>query len=231
MKNHLFIILLFVSLNILAQESANNRRFEVELGLTSNIHQPGHEIEYWESNHGNSVSLYSERRPTLGYSITAGYKLKISETSFLIPKLSFSNLKENTHAYEKTVMEWDFGSYYFNGVKITKKERYYASIAFTFEKVIKRIKIENGLGLSYRLGQKNEYYSYDFSTNRETNTTDNKSTSNGIQDSPLLIPYSMHKIGVQIIEHRLDWYIGINLLYNKDLLKTYNPFTTLKLTF
>lgn len=220
-------ILIVVSVKIFAQEATPTRHFEIEVSLASKIYDKNHYVEAansdgekgWYGSYWRNI----ENRPTLGYLISAGYKIKMNKTSFLIPRLSFSNLNEDVHIYEKSAIMGCYGGNVFNGVKTTKKERYYSSIALAFEKEFKGIKIENGIGISYLLAQKNQYYSYDVNTNNEWTITDTR------KEFYFVIPYSTHKIGIEVIKQRLDFYVGINFLFNKELTKTYNPFATLKL--
>ncbi len=224
LKNILLSILLVN--HIYAQDlvKPKNSFFHITMGVSANVPFDAHYRETQGIKYQTSYysSFEITNHVTAGYFATIGYSAALTKKVNLISDISYFNLQEKQQA----IGEWyggDSPPYGFSGVYMSTKKYHTIGTSLTLSLKIKKILIDNGIGLSYIVKQQTSVYSHN-------SLNDEYSTINYIRSSSdNFVAFSSHKLGIELIKNRLNFYLGAIINYNQSLIKGINPNTCLQI--
>lgn len=221
----IFLPILLVN-QIYAQDpvKSKNSFFHITVGVSANVPFDAHYRETQGIKYQTSYysSFEKTNQITAGYFATIGYSAALSKKVNLVSDVSYFNFQEKQQA----VGEWyggDSPPYGFSGVYMSTKKYHTIGTSLTLSLKIKKILIDNGIGLSYIVKQQTSVYSHNF-------LNDEYSTINYIRSSSdNFVAFSTHKIGTELIKNRLNIYLGTIIKYNNTLTKGISPTISLQI--
>jgi hypothetical protein len=215
----LLFILLVTKVNY-AQDSLKNNSnyFHVTIGLSENVPFTEKFNEVDGNENGASYSSFqSTNYITMGYFATVGYGIGLNDKLTLVTDLSYYSFQEKKqqigqstcHACEIPVAD-------FNGINTINKKYTNVGGSLSLSLKLKKVLIDNGIGLTYLLKEQTTFNSFNFNNNsNRTSDLRNKDFNFNC--------FTSHKIGYELIKNKFNIYLGGYLNYNKYLTKSINP--------
>lgn len=226
MKLKAILIPILLVNQIYAQDSIKpkNSFFHITLGVSVNVpfdaqYKETQGVKYQTSYYS---SFEKTNQITVGYFATIGYSAALTKKLNLVSDVSYFNFQEK----QQVIGEWYGGEsppYEFSGVYVSTKKHHAIGTSLTLALKLKKILIDNGIGLSYIVKQQTFGYSHNFLNDEYSNINYIRSSSNNF------VAFSIHKIGTEVIKNRLNLYLGAIIQYNSTLTKGISPNISLQI--
>lgn len=123
MKNIVFIFLLFVSINLLAQDSVKKKNtfFHVTVGASEFVPFIAESKEISGSKDGDMYSNYDiYNNITFGYNLSAGLGISLNERLILVSDISYFNVQESQNKIGESYCAVCYFPIQFNGIQSIK---------------------------------------------------------------------------------------------------------------
>ncbi len=221
-KKIVFLTLLFVVHNSYCQDSIKKKspHFLIEIGASENVPFKSSYTEIYGTKGGQNY--YSSYRyynyVTVGYFASFGYQIKLNRSLFIIPILSYYFMQEKSVRIGEVNCPTCELNYIqgMNGLLNSQKQFQSISLTASILYQLKKLRLENGVGVSNIIFQRIKNTSNSLSPNYIEATTD-ISYKNLIY----LKTFTYHKIGYELVKNRLDLYLGAYIYINRY--KTFTP--------
>ena len=212
------IIVCCISQFCFAQDSLKKKSnfFYLNIGISENVPFTKRYSETQGSKNNGYYSSFSNARfIAFGYYATIGYGIPLNNKLCLMSDISYFNLKEKQQKNGQ-YSGADFPPYGFFGYHDIEKTFHNIGISVLASVKTKKILFDNGIGLSYLVKQNSTDYSYDFISESSTIYNNNR------KDYYFNV-FSIHKVGFDIVQNKISFYLGVNMNYNNYLIRSINP--------
>lgn len=224
MKNLITVFVSFICINLIAQDTLKKKNtfFHITFGASEFIPFKESYKEVMGTKPGNFYSnFHVTNRITFGYITSVGFGISLNKNLALISDFSYLFFQEKVTSVGNSY--GDFPPYDFSGELIQNRKYHTLGTSLSMSIKFDKILFDNGIGFSYLVKSFQTNSSHNFLNDTYSNYNQSKMSNNNFT------AYSIHKLGIEVVKNRVNFYLGAMLNYNQSFIKGIHPNTSLQI--